>query len=168
MTLDQAEAAGVLEALVRGANIEAATSTLQPLTLSLPNRRGAIVRVAPMTNGDRGRASVFLAPGRGALTIELTDRAVVKLRGKRLKARRNDAKPPRTRVKVRQRGGRYLLRFRVEDASPTTTYAKLGRKVRRVKRGRLRVSAKRLRKGIRYQSVDALGNTEKTKRLRRR
>lgn len=167
LTLDQAEQRGAIEAFVGGANIEAATSTLQPLTLSLPTSRGALLRVAPMTNGKRGRAKLFLARGKGTVTIELAGTAVVKRGAATIRASKDDTRRPRTGVRIKRRGTRFLLLFKVTDDSPTTTFAALGKIGRRVRGGRLLVTAKQLRRGIRYQSVDALGNTEKPKRLRR-
>lgn len=168
MTLDEAEKQGLIEALVLPANIEAATSTLQPLTLTLPSSRGALVRVAKMTNGKREKASVYLVRGKGPVTIALTDKVVVRRGGALAKAAKNDTRAPRTSVRVKRRGKRLLLLFKVDDVSPVRTYAVRGKKAERVVGGRLAVTDAQLRKGIRYQSVDALGNAEKPRRLRRR
>jgi pimeloyl-ACP methyl ester carboxylesterase len=167
LTFEQAEQQGRLEMLSNGDQIEAATSSKAPLSLALAMRRGA-VRIAPLKNGRRGRARVYGPVGKGRLTISLGAKVAVKLNGKKVKARKDDKRAPKTRVRVTRRGGTAILRFKVKDASPVRTFVKAGKRVRQVKRRALRLPIARLRKGVRIQSIDAFGNAERPKRLRRK
>ena len=119
-----------------------------------------------MTNGKRGKARSYVAKGRGTLAIALGGTAAVRLGGKKLKARRADKRSPKTRVKVRARGKSVVLSFKVKDASPTTTFVRVGERARLVKHGRMSLPAKQLRRGVLVLSIDAFGNAEKPKRVR--
>jgi pimeloyl-ACP methyl ester carboxylesterase len=165
LSFAEAEEQGRLEMLSTGRQIEAATSTTDPLTLAL-RTRGAALRIAPMKNGRRGRARVYGPVKKGRLTIRLAGRVTVKRNGKTVKPRKNDTRAPKTRVRVRRMGRRAILALAVRDASPVTTYVKMGKHVRRVKGRRLRVPLARLRRRVTVQSIDAFGNVERPKRVR--
>ncbi len=166
LTFEQAEQQGLLEMVNTGAQIEAATSTTAPLTLSLQSR-GAALRIAPMQNGEQGKARTYGPVGRGVLTIELGAAVTVKQNGKMVKPSKDDNKAPKTRVRILPGGPKLTLQFTIRDASPVSTYVKYGKRVKEVRKT-LRVSAARLRKGVYVQSVDAFGNAEEAKRIKRR
>ena len=170
LTIDKAEQRGLISAVAGGKNIEAATSAGQPLTFTISAKKGAVLRVAPLVNGKRGKTQLFLARKGGTLTIELAGKVTVKLGRKKLKALKDDKRAPKTRVRIKKRGKKFVLTFKVKDASPTSTYVQLGKKKRakRLHGKKLKLSASQLRKGIRYQSIDALGNAGKSKRIRKR
>jgi hypothetical protein len=160
-----AERRGLIEMLSTGRQIEAATSTKDPLTLALPTH-GAALRIAPIKNGKRGRARVYGPVRRGRLTIRLGSKVSVKRNGKVVKPRRNDTRAPKTRVRVRHQGKKAVLTITVRDASPVTTYVKVGKRVRRLRGRSLRLTAAQLRKKVSVQSIDAFGNVEKPRRVR--
>ncbi len=160
-SIEEAEQQGLIEALDTGSQVEAATSTTDPLTLALKSGGGGTaLRIAPMKNGKKGKASVYGPLKSGGLTIELGSSAAVKLGGKKVNGRPDDTRRPKTLVSVRRKGRRATLRFKVRDASPTTTFVKVGKRTRKVKRT-LRLSATELRKGVIVQSIDAFGNAER-------
>lgn len=165
LSLDQAEQSGLLEAVNTGSQIEAATSTTAPFTVGLKNR-GAALRIAPMTNGEKGKARIYGPLKAGNLTIELGRAVTVRLNGKKQKGRPDDTRRPKTRITVRKKGKQATLAFKVRDASQTSTYVKVGKRVRKVGKT-LTLPAARLRKGITFQSIDAFGNAEKPKKLKR-
>ena len=101
LTFEQAEQQGLVEMVNTSAQIEAATSTTTPLTLSLRSR-GAALRIAPMQNGNQGRARVYGPVGGGELTIELGDGVTVRRNGKKVEPRKDDSKAPKTRVRIRR------------------------------------------------------------------
>jgi hypothetical protein len=65
--------------------IEAATSTDDPLTLSLKSKGGAAIEIAPLENGGRGKPRAYTADGNGKVTIALDRRATVKQGGRGVK-----------------------------------------------------------------------------------
>jgi pimeloyl-ACP methyl ester carboxylesterase len=169
LTLEAAERAGLIEAINFGRQIEAATSSDDPLTISLRAKGGAAIEVAPLVNGKRGKTNSYVADGSGKINVTLAKGAILKQGGKAVKARRPDNRAPKTRVKVKVRGRTATLTFRVADASPTTTYMKSGKKAaRKVKGKRMRLPAAKLRRGVRVLSIDAFGNDEKPKLVKRR
>ena len=103
ITLDQAEAFGVLEALNTGSQIEAATSYAGPMTLSLP-RKGMALRIANLKNGKRSGSKVYGPIKKGKITVALGGKVTVRRNGKRVKPRRDDKRDPKTRVKVKAQG----------------------------------------------------------------
>jgi pimeloyl-ACP methyl ester carboxylesterase len=167
LSLDEAERRGLIEVLNTGHQIEAATSTTAPLSLTLKTG-AAIIRIARLKNGRRGTAHVFGPTTAGALRLELGPKPTVRVGSKRVAARADDRRPPVTKVKVTVRGRTATLRFTVSDASPTTTYVIVAKRLRRVTRGRLTLSAAALRRGIQVHSIDKLGNAERPKPIRRR
>ncbi len=164
LSLDQAEQSGLIEALNTGSQIEAATSTKAPLALALKTK-GAALRIAPLTNGKRGKARVYGPLKPGKMTIGLGASATVRLNGKKVKGRPDDTRRPKTRITVRKTGKQATLHFKVRDASPTTTYVKVGKRIRKVGKT-LTLPAARLRKGVTVQSIDAFGNAEKPKKFK--
>ena len=166
VSFDQAEQQGLLEAVNTRSQIEAATSTTAPLTLSLRSR-GAALRIGPMQNGKPGKARTYGPVGRGTLTIKLGGGVTVRRNGKKVKPHKDDNMAPKTRVRILGEGAKPTLQFTVRDASPVSTYVKYGKRVKEVKKT-LRVPVARLRKGVLVQSVDAFGNVEEAKRIRRR
>jgi pimeloyl-ACP methyl ester carboxylesterase len=165
-SFEEAERQGRIEMLSTGRQIEAATSTKDPLKLTV-RTRGAAIRIAPLKDGRRGRARVYGPVGKGRLTIGLAGKVTVKRNGKTIKPRKNDASAPKTRVLVRRKGKRAILSFKVRDASPVTTYVKAGKRTRRVRGRTLVLPSALLRKRVSVQSIDAFGNAEKPKRLKR-
>lgn len=168
LSLKEAEERGLISAIDTGNQIEAATSSDGPLTLTLNAGQGTAIEIAPLVNGKRGEASRYIADGGGKLTIGLGKRAAVEQGGRSVRAKDRDNKPPRTRTRVQLRKGTATLIFRVADASPTTTYVKSGKQVRTAAGRRLRLPTQRLRRGVKVLSIDAFGNAEKAKRVRRR
>jgi pimeloyl-ACP methyl ester carboxylesterase len=160
-----AERRGLIEMLSTGRQIEAATSTRAPLTLT-QRIRGAAVKIAPIKNGKRGRARFYGPVGKGRLTIGLGAKVSVKRNGKPVKPRKKDTRAPKTTARLRRKGTTAILTVKVRDASPVTTYVKVGKRVRRLKARTLRLSRAQLRKRISVQSVDAFGNVEKPRRVR--
>jgi pimeloyl-ACP methyl ester carboxylesterase len=160
-----AERRGLIEMLSTGRQIEAATSTSGPLTLT-QRIRGAAIRIAPIKNGKRGRARFYGPVGKGRLTIGIGAKVSVKRNGKLVKPRKKDTRAPKTIARLRRKGTKAILTVKVRDASPVTTYVKVGKRVRRLKGRTLRLPLAQLRKRISVQSVDAFGNVEKPRRIR--
>jgi hypothetical protein len=160
-----AERRGLIEMLSTGRQIEAATSTRNPLTLTqrIP---GAAIRIAPIKNGRRGRARFYGPVGKGRLTIGLGAKVSVKRNGRLVKSRKKDTRAPKTIARLRRQGTKAILTVKVRDASPVTTYLKIGKRVRRLNGRTLRLPLAQLRKRISVQSVDAFGNVEKPRRIR--
>jgi TolB protein len=168
LSLKEAEERGLISAIDMGDQIEAATSSDAPIELKLKAEGGAAIEIAPLVNGRRGEVSRYVADGDGKLTIGLGKRAAVEQGGRAVRATNRDNKPPRTRTRVRTRKGAATLTFRVSDPSPTTTFLKSGKEIRTVEGRRVRIPTERLRRGVKVLSIDAFGNAEKPKRVRRR
>jgi len=164
MTLAQAVNAGFVHAIQLRREISLASTTRQPVTLSLTPRR-VVIRVAAITDGKAGPSRDYGPIGTGGVTLSLGGTVTIVHAGKVIRPHRADQKPPRTTVVIKRAGRRFRLRFIVHDASLTTTYIRIGKRILRVRRGTISLTRAQLHTRILVQSIDAFGNVEKPHRF---
>ena len=134
-----------------------------PVVLRLRGRR-LLLQVDRVERG-AAQGPVLFGPAKGTLRVRLGETTRVTAGRRRLRARRPDRRPPRTRAVVRRRGSTATVRLRAKDPSGVdATFALVNDKVARVRKGRLRVPV-RLLGSVRFYSVDSLGNRERPRRL---
>jgi hypothetical protein len=168
MSLLEAEAAGLVKASYGSGQVEVVSLVKRPLTITVSGKKRIALLTARLTDEGEKDARSF-KPVRGPVVLGFKPGAapVATRKGKALKGRAPDRRPPVTRVRVKKRGKTALLTFRARDASGVRqTLVIVGKaKPRRAGRKPIRVPAKKLRT-VRYASADIFGNVEKTRRLR--
>lgn len=160
LSLEQARSAGLADVFTFGGQDTIVTDASHPVTLSLSGR-GIGVEVRSITGSTLGRVRQY-RPVTGTITVS-PDGTVAK-GGRTLKRRRADTKAPRTRVRVRRKGKRFVVRLTAKDGTAVAaTYTRLGTAAAVRYRKPLTVTLRQLRR-LEFSSVDIYGNRERAHR----
>jgi hypothetical protein len=133
----------------------------------LKTKGTAALRTARLQSGKRGKTLQY-GPIRGRIVARLGSSVKVTRNGKRVRGRRPDRKPPRTRAKVRFRGKRAIVTLVARDRSgvQSTVATYKGKRIK-IRRQRFKIARRKLRRVL-VSSVDVYGNAERPHRIRRR